>query len=560
MSNKPQLNSNENDVKSLKHSENNFLSPIKEKFHRKSTSNKGDIIKVNMNNNNNNFNKTNSKKKIEFSNVDFKLDSSKNKDLVKTAQNLTNFLKTKTLVNNQINDFIRRNSNISISNSSLATILENSNPAYAIANIALTSPQTVKRQKSKKKKNNNLNINSPKNKNARKSFTFLDLIKQENHQNLRNSMILAQPNFINNNIDKIKHKLKKSSNENILYKNTISSNSMSNKKLSSTKNINLKKNLYSSFILPSNNITKNLIKQLNQNSDNYFQSYENDLISSNINNILKKKRHSIVNYNNSNKLYEDFNINSSENEIFGSKKNSFNDKSERISNKFERKKLKRLTNYKNKNNLNNNNPINIPNIKSTFSNNLEKKDSEKSNESDKFKSLKNLSSFSKLQKAESKVYKNEEKKDNNDKNNDNNEIDENENLEYLKHIHELKYRNLSIKNKLVYDSLSDEESEDDLDEVFYINPRSNYKLLFDMMIFLCNLYFTFTFPLISSFYPKYQRKYFSWYTLLNYIVDIFYILDLILGFLTFLPFYNKDNKNILLYKLDILNFHLYFHI
>jgi hypothetical protein len=63
----------------------------------------------------------------------------------------------------------------------------------------------AKSRKEKVKKNNNLNINSPKNKNARKSFTFLDLIKQENHQNLRNSMILAQPNFINNNFDKIKH-------------------------------------------------------------------------------------------------------------------------------------------------------------------------------------------------------------------------------------------------------------------------------------------------------------------------------------------------------------------
>jgi hypothetical protein len=121
-------------------------------------------------------------------------------------------------------------------------------------------------------------------------------------------------------------------------------------------------------------------------------------------------------------------------------------------------------------------------------------------------------------------------------------------MEYLKHIHELKYRNLSIKNKLVYDSLSDEESEDDLDEVFYINPRSNYKLLFDMMIFLCNLYFTFTYPLISSFYPNYQRKYFSWYTLLNNIVDIFYILDLISGFFT--AFYNIEEQ--LITKLNIL--------
>ena len=156
MSNKPQLSSNENDEKTLTNSENNFLSPInkknEEKLHRKSTSNKNKFIKININNNNNNFNKPNSQKKIEFSNLDFNLDSSKNKDLVKTAQNLTNFLKTKTLVNNQINDFIRRNSNISISDHSLAKILENSNPAYAIANIALNSPNTVKRVKSKKKK------------------------------------------------------------------------------------------------------------------------------------------------------------------------------------------------------------------------------------------------------------------------------------------------------------------------------------------------------------------------------------------------------------------------
>ena len=61
MSNKPQLNSNKNKVNSLKHSENNFISAIIEKFYRKSTSNNGEIIKINMNNNNNNFNKTNSK-------------------------------------------------------------------------------------------------------------------------------------------------------------------------------------------------------------------------------------------------------------------------------------------------------------------------------------------------------------------------------------------------------------------------------------------------------------------------------------------------------------------
>ena len=37
MSNKPQLNSNKNKVNSLKHSENNFISAIIEKFYRKST-------------------------------------------------------------------------------------------------------------------------------------------------------------------------------------------------------------------------------------------------------------------------------------------------------------------------------------------------------------------------------------------------------------------------------------------------------------------------------------------------------------------------------------------
>jgi hypothetical protein len=120
-------------------------------------------------------------------------------------------------------------------------------------------------------------------------------------------MILTQPNFLNNNKEKIIQKLKQSSHDNILYKNTFSSNSHSNKKLTSSNNINFKKNMYSSFILPSNNITKNLIKELNKNSDNsYFHSLENDLFSLNNNinnnNVLKKKRHSIVNYNNSNKL------------------------------------------------------------------------------------------------------------------------------------------------------------------------------------------------------------------------------------------------------------------
>ena len=113
---------------------------------------------------------------------------------------------------------------------------------------------------------------------------------------------------------------------------------------------------------------------------------------------------------------------------------------------------------------------------------------------------------------------------------DENEI--NKNRMNINQIKEIYYRHLIRVNKLVYDSLSDEESDNELDYSFYINPKSKFKLYFDFMIFVITLYNTIVPPIMMSFFPYEERDVHQYYFSLNIIGDVFYISDLILGFLT----------------------------
>ena len=67
---------------------------------------------------------------------------------------------------------------------------------------------------------------------------------------------------------------------------------------------------------------------------------------------------------------------------------------------------------------------------------------------------------------------------------------------------ENKYRNV-LKKKELYDSLDDEEIEDQIDDSFYINPESNFILIFDGIILFISLYSLVYFPFyfVWDFFP-----------------------------------------------------------
>ena len=111
----------------------------------------------------------------------------------------------------------------------------------------------------------------------------------------------------------------------------------------------------------------------------------------------------------------------------------------------------------------------------------------------------------------------------------NNNIENKLNLNELK---EMYYRHLIRQNKLVYDSLSDNESDDDDDYSFYVDPKSNFKFYFDLMIFLLTLYNVIVPPLMMGFYPFQDHILYQSYLVVNIFGDVFYLIDLILGFIT----------------------------
>ena len=113
----------------------------------------------------------------------------------------------------------------------------------------------------------------------------------------------------------------------------------------------------------------------------------------------------------------------------------------------------------------------------------------------------------------------------------------NKNIENKLNLNELKelyYRHLIRQNKLVYDSLSDNESDDDDDDDdnFYVHPKSNFKFYFDLMIFIITLYNVIVPPLMMGFYPFQDHMLYQSYLIINIFGDILYLIDLFLGFIT----------------------------
>ena len=115
------------------------------------------------------------------------------------------------------------------------------------------------------------------------------------------------------------------------------------------------------------------------------------------------------------------------------------------------------------------------------------------------------------------------------------------NYEQNKKIREFQFRRLVKQDKYVYDSLSDEESLDDIEGEFYIDPTNNFKFYFDLILFFLAI-FSITYPIyvfgfkLSPSTP-FQTKGLK---IFEFIMDFFCFIDLIFGFFT--AYYDFDEN------------------
>ena len=101
-----------------------------------------------------------------------------------------------------------------------------------------------------------------------------------------------------------------------------------------------------------------------------------------------------------------------------------------------------------------------------------------------------------------------------------------------------KYRVL-IHRKMVYDSLDDEEIEDEVNDFFYISPESEFSLIFDGILLLVTFYSMFDFPFYLAHNLTFCKKnIFSFERIFNIFTEIIYFFDLIFGF--FRAYYNFE--------------------
>lgn len=101
-----------------------------------------------------------------------------------------------------------------------------------------------------------------------------------------------------------------------------------------------------------------------------------------------------------------------------------------------------------------------------------------------------------------------------------------------KEIKEIKYRGLSRNKNLVYDSLSDEEVDDEIAGIFYFKPDSWFKLMFDGILIPLTFYSFILTPYSLAFDFYLGVPITSYQYIMDIIVDAFFGLDVIMGFFT----------------------------
>ena len=116
-----------------------------------------------------------------------------------------------------------------------------------------------------------------------------------------------------------------------------------------------------------------------------------------------------------------------------------------------------------------------------------------------------------------------------------------------------KYRQLTRK-KYVYDSLDDEEVDDEVNENFYISPGSKFIFYFDILIFIAGFYSILYTPLSLARDDYFLNKPSTFIFGVEVIVDLIYFCDIIIQF--FLAYITFDE--ILITKLRLIALHYIF--
>ena len=97
---------------------------------------------------------------------------------------------------------------------------------------------------------------------------------------------------------------------------------------------------------------------------------------------------------------------------------------------------------------------------------------------------------------------------------------------------EKRYRRLDRKNNPIYDSLSDEENEDIIDIEKYINPKSKIKIILDCSIAIVTLILLIMSPIEIAFMHVWSKRLLIFFAVINFLFDVCYIIDFVLGFFT----------------------------
>ena len=125
-------------------------------------------------------------------------------------------------------------------------------------------------------------------------------------------------------------------------------------------------------------------------------------------------------------------------------------------------------------------------------------------------------------------------------------------LTEMNHREENHFRVLLKKHKRVYDSLSDEEaSDEEINEVYYVEPFSNLRFGYDLLLFVLVFYSMFSVPYQLAFYFM-QSGLEGFEFTLNLIIDVVFIFDIILSFFT--AYYDFDEKLVKYYYLMALHY------
>ena len=114
-------------------------------------------------------------------------------------------------------------------------------------------------------------------------------------------------------------------------------------------------------------------------------------------------------------------------------------------------------------------------------------------------------------------------------------------------LYSKKYRLLTHKSR-IYDSLDDEDLKDEQEiNNLYIDPNSSFSIIFEIFLFIFNIFSLFYFPLYLAINHKFcKNNYITFNFSINFIVELLNILDLFFGF--FRAYYNWEEQLVLIKK------------